>query len=418
MQDASSAHACFELPSCQAMLRHVQELRARLAARERELRTMRQQRNALLAGLRHSSSKEGTRVNQRGRHQGGSSASLQGNSREDPHGVPQRGRGMRQQRACSEASTDSSRGSSRERSPDGRRVRPARAAAPAAWEAGPPGDQGSSRGEACGAASAGADLGRCTAVQAPDAACSIRMGPPAAAKAPDDIRSEAQPDAWAAPGSPAVPAPHAERAPDPVLWAQTMDAACIALTSPSHCAMRGSLSDCPGSWARVPAALPADAEPGDDPRPSGRAQAGTPAVLPGASGWARMPEPAAWGEPPGSPGLRSASAPSDGGHAEPWGSRAGPEHRPRLARATRCTAAEPDGDALHSSMGDAGDAGLHVAAEGVLRHGEHGEWRGGREREAWAVQEGCGEPLRDPPLLARLANLKLVTDELLLGALL
>ena len=390
----------------------MQELRAQLAVRERELRTMRQQRNALLAGLRRSTPQDVVQGDQRAGLQDGVQGSLQGT----PKGPPPHGRGGRQQRTCGEASTDSSRGSSCAGSPAGSRLRPAHAAA------GPSGSQASPRREACGATSASAGRGRHTSDHAPDASCTIRVGQPAAAKTPGGSAPEAQPDAWAAPGSPAAPAPHAEPAPEHKLWAQTMDAACSAPDSPTRFAMLSSLSACPGSWARTPAALPADHEPGVNPHPSSSAWMGTPAVLsahPGADGWARTPEPSARGEPLGSPGSRSASAPPpDGAHAEPWGCRAGPAQRAPLAQAAQRAAAEVAGNAFYNAVADAGDSGLQVAAEGVLRRGDDGEWGDGQEGEAWGLHEVFGEPLHDPPLLARLANLKLVTDELLLEALL
>lgn len=407
-------HACFEMGSCQVTLRHVQELRAQLAVREREQRAMRQQRNALLAGLRRSTPRDVKQGDQRADVQDGLPGFLQGT----PKGPPPHGRGGRQQRTCGEASTDSSRGSSREGSPAGGRLRPARVAGTAALS----GDQAPPRREMYAASNTGADQERYTGEFAPDASCSIRVGPPAAAKALDGGAPEAQADAWAAPGSPAATPPNAEAAPDNKLWAHTMDAACSAPDSPPRSAMLSSLSDCPGSWARTPAALPADPEPGLDPHPRSSAQAGTPFVLPihpGAGIWARTPEPAARGKPLGSPGSRSASAPPpDGGHAEPWGCRAGPAQRSRLARAAQRAAVEVGGNAFNIAMADAGDTGLQLAAESVLGHGDDVEWGDGQDGEAWGLQEGFGEPLHDPPLLARLANLKLVTDELLLEALL
>ena len=394
----------------------LQELRAQLALCERELRTMRQQRNALLAGLRRSGPKGGMQGCQRGDLQGDVRETLQG----DPWEDLQRGRGMRQQRGCGEASTDSSRGSSRERSPEGDRMCSARAAAAAEGAASPPGHQASPRGDTCGAANANGAQQRCTGDRAPDASCCIRMCPPAAGKA----LSEAQLGARAAPGGPA--APREGPRPDHQLGAQAMDAACAASESLPHSATLSSLSDCPGTCARTPAALLAHPTCGTDPYPSssGRwARASPPAVCPahpgpGASGRARTPEPATWDELLGSPGARSASAPLDGGQAEPWGCKAGPLHRSRLSRAPKRAAAGAGGNALHSAMGDAGDVGLPTAVESMQRHGEAAGWSQGQEGGAWVSQEGFGEPLHDPQLLARLANLKLVTDELLLEALL
>ena len=390
----------------------MQELQAQLAVRERELRTMRQQRNALLAGLRRSIPPGVLQGGQRSDPQDGIRECLQGT----PKGPPPGGRGVRQQRTCGEASTDSSRCSSREGSPAGGRLRHAHAAA------GPSGNQASPRRELCGVTSASAGQGRHTGDHAPDASCSIRVGPPAAAKVLVGGGSEAQQGAWAAPGSPAAPAPHAEPAPEHRPWAQTMEAACSAPDSPARSAVQSSPSDCPGSWARTPATLPADPEPGVNLHPSSSARAGTPAVLsdhPGAGGWARTLEPAARGEPLGSPGSHAASAPPpDGGHAEPWGCRAGPAQRSRLARTAQRAAADPDGSAFYTASEDAGDAGLQSTAEGVPRHGDDGEGGDGQEGDAWELQDGFGELLHDPPLLARLANLKLVTDELLLEALL
>ena len=375
---------------------------------------MRQQRNALLAGLRRSTPRGVMQGDQLADLQDGIRGSLQGT----PKGPPLHGRGGRQQRTCSEASTDSSRASSREGSPEGGRRRPARAAA-AVGAAGPSGDQGSPRREMHVASHASADRGRYTGDRAPDASCSIRVGPPAAAKAPDGSAPEAQLDAWAAPESPAAPAPHAEPAPEHKLCAQAMDA---ASGSPQHSAMLSSLSDSPGDWARTPAAVPADPEPGIEPHPSSSFRAGTPSMLPNhpdAGGWARTPEPAARGEPLGSHGKASAQPP-DGGHAEPWGCRMGPAQRSRLAPTAQRAAPEVGGNAFNNALADAGDAGLQssAAAEGVLQHGDDKEWGDSQEGGAWGLQEGFGVPLYDLPLLARLANLKLVTDELLLEALL